>query len=460
MSSKKLLVLLLGLSAFSQIKLPPYSREVLPNGAVLILMPRQGLPLLNVRVTVKGGSESDPDELAGLARIGASMLERGTQKRNRAQLAEHLDFLGATLRTEVNRQSTSVQMEFLSKDQNQALDILEDVLLNSKFPEDEFKLVQAQTLDALKAGKENPQRAIGPYFRAFFFGPRHPNAHMETGDELSVAKLTRAAVMDYYRKMYVGKNVVAVVAGDFVPADLSAKMRKLLGAMPAGEPYQWKKDPGLQKPSGPRLLLVDKPDATQTYFYIGQAGIDRTNPDRTAIDLVNTLFGGSFTSMLNDALRVESGLTYGASSRVDKDRLTGSIAISTFTKTETTAQAIDLALAQLKKLGDQGISAAQLASAKAYVKGDYPTRALETADQLANVVTDFEIFDLNKGEVDDFISRIDAVTVEQANAIARKYYRLENLVFVLVGNAAKIRDLAGKYATGIKEVPLTKPGFP
>src|SRR6185436_6136891 len=94
----------------------------------------------------------------------------------------------------------------------------------------------------------------------------------------------------------------------------------------------------------PRLLLIDKPDATQTYFWIGQTGLHRTHPDRVPVWLVNTLFGDRFTSMLNDELRVNTGLTYGARSVVEQNRLTGALAITTYTRTDTTTKAIDLAL--------------------------------------------------------------------------------------------------------------------
>ena len=116
-------------------------------------------------------------------------------------------------------------------------------------------------------------------------------------------------------------------------------------------------------------------------------------------------------------------------------------------------------MAQLVKLRNQGIDADQLASAKAYVKGEYPTRYLETMDQLSVMLTDFELFGLNRGEVDDLISRIDSVSLEQVNQIARQYYRSEGLVFVLVGDASKIRKLAGKYAKDVREVKISAPGF-
>jgi predicted Zn-dependent peptidase len=158
-------------------------------------------------------------------------------------------------------------------------------------------------------------------------------------------------------------------------------------------------------------------------------------------------------------LRVNSGLTYGAGCQVQEPRIAGAIVITTFTKTETTAKAIDMALEVLRRLSEKGITADQLASVKAYVKGTYPPAKLETSDQLAAVLGDMELYGLGRAEVDDYFSRIDSVTLEQANAVARKYYRPDSISFVLLGNAAKIREAAGKYAPKVVEVAVGKPGF-
>ncbi|MBL0160162.1 MAG: insulinase family protein [Bryobacterales bacterium] len=135
------------------------------------------------------------------------------------------------------------------------------------------------------------------------------------------------------------------------------------------------------------------------------------------------------------------------------------IFIDTYTRTETTEKAIDMALDVLKGLRANGISAEQLASAKAYIKGGFPTQRLETADQLADVIGDLEIFGLNKGEIDDLFSSIDAVTVERANAVVKKYFTDANLQFLLVGNASKIQDSVKKYAPKVKVIAVTAPGF-
>jgi zinc protease len=139
--------------------------------------------------------------------------------------------------------------------------------------------------------------------------------------------------------------------------------------------------------------------------------------------------------------------------------LQGAIAISTYTKTDTTARAIDLALEVLKRLNEHGLTPEQLESAKAYFKGQYPTRQLETIDQLANMVGEIEMYDLGRTEVDGLFSRIDAVTLSQANAAAREYYKTGNLTLVLLGAADKIRDSVKKYDPQMVEISIRDPGW-
>lgn len=448
---------LLPVAALSaQVKLPDYKHQVLPNGVVVDLMPKPGLPLVNFRVVIKGGVESEPTSLSGLASVTAQLLRRGTSKRTADQFSEELDSLGGTFFAGNDDQATTIASEFLKKDFDAGLDLLADAVLRPTFPEAEVTKMLAQRVDGARSAKDNPG-VIATYYRAFFFGPRHP--YGRPADELSYQRIHRDDIVSYHQKQYAGKNTILVVSGDFDPAAVSATIARVFGTMPAGAPYSWISTPAPARGNSPRLLLIDKPDATQTYFLIAQPGITRTDPDRVPLLLMNTLFGGRFTSFLNDALRVNSGLTYGASSQMQLARLTGGIAINTYTVTSSTVQAIDMALDVLKKFHDNGITAEQLASIKAYVKGGYPRQSLETSDALAGILGEIELFGLNKGEVDDLFSRIDSLTLEQANATIRKYYRPDNLTFVLLGNAAKIRDSVRKYAPKLVEVPVKQPGI-
>lgn len=438
------------------LKLPPFEKQTLSNGATLILAPGSDVPLTTVRLVFRGGSEADPKGKAGVAALTASLLRRGAGSRTYDQISEQLDGLGTTLNGAANPQSTVIVADFLTATADASLSILGDVVARPAFPESEVKKVLAESLDRARSAKDNPGMAIGMYHDSFFFGPDHP--YGQTLDEVTVSRISREDILACHKRMYTGKNLIVVVTGSFDAKSMGPKVAALVGALPAGEPYVWA-NAGAPKFSESRLLLIDKPDATQTYFHIAMPGIDRKHPDRTALTLVNTLFGGRFTSMLNDALRVNSGLTYGANSIVERNRLTGGIYISTYTRTDATTKAIDMSLDLLKQLREKGVSKEMLDSAKAYIKGALPTQMLETSLQLADTLGDLELFGQNRGEVDDLFSRLDSVSVEEANRVARRFYTLDNLQFLLIGNAAKIKESVAKYSPKMKVVPVTEPGF-
>lgn len=445
-------------SLAAQARLPEYSKQTLPNGATVILLRKPDVPLISLRAVFRGGAEAEPSGLNGIASITSELMRRGTSTRTSDQIALELDSIGATLALSSNRQTSAVATEFMTRTTDQALAIFEDVLLHPTFPEPEVKKVLAQAADQVRSAKDNPAFAIGRYFNAFYYPAGHPYHTSGAADEAALAKMSRAGIEAFYKRMYTGRNLILIAAGDLDPATLGARIAKIAAALPAGTAFT----PGKVAPvhhSAARLLLVDKPDATQTYFRIGLPGIGRTSPDRVPLLIVNTLFGGRFTSMINEALRVKSGLTYGANSILEQDRLTGAIVINSYTRTDATEKALDLTLSVLKDLREKGIDAAMLASAKAYIKGGFPTERLETADQLADVLGELEFYHLDKGEIDDLFSRLDAVTLEQANAVARQYFTGSALQFCLIGNASKVEPMVKKYAPDLKVISIQAPGF-
>ena len=150
----------------AQIKLPPYTRDVLPNGVVVYLAPRTGLPLVSFRVLVKGGDESEPAGLAGLAGITATLLRRGTTQWTADQFADELDGLGGTFFGGSDRQATAVAAEFLKKDFDRGLALVADAVLRPTFPEAEVRKALARAADSVKAIKDNPGAAINRFTRA------------------------------------------------------------------------------------------------------------------------------------------------------------------------------------------------------------------------------------------------------------------------------------------------------
>jgi zinc protease len=444
-------------AATAQIKLPPHSREVLPNGVVLEVMQRKGVPLVDIGVAIKGGMESDPDDEPGLSSIVADLLRKGTATKTAQQFSEAIDGLGGTIRTRADHQASLLESEFLSKDLSSGLALVADAVARPSFDDAEVKKLVAQRIDDIKALKDDPAEAIESYVYSFFFEKAHPYGRVV--NEMSLRRITRDQIREFHKREYVGRNIIVAVVGDIDPEHVKAEVKRTFGSLPAGEAYRWHAPIHLPESPHARLLLVNKPQATQTYFYIAQPGIHRTDPDRIPLQLVDIVFGGRFTSMLNEALRIKSGLTYGAQNIIERDRLQGMNAISTFTKTDTTANAIDLALQTLGALRDQGITADQLASAKAYMKGVYPRHVLESTSQLASLLLQLDVFGLDDSEITELFHRIDDVTLAKANEIARTHFQISGLVFVLLGDGEKIRPVTSKYAPERHEVSITSPGF-
>src|SRR5262245_2891349 len=162
--------------------------------------------------------------------------------------------------------------------------------------------------------------------------------------------------------------------------------------------------------------------------------------------------------MLNDALRVSSGLTYGAGSFFSQNRARGPFVISTYTRNETTEKAIDMTLDILKRLREQGISEADLKSAKAYIKGQFPPQ-IETTDQLASQIAQLEFYGLDEREINDFYSKIDSMTIDDARRVIKQYFPLDNLVFVLIGKASEVESVAKKYAPKMDTKSINHTGF-
>jgi zinc protease len=448
------------LPTWAQLRLPQYQSSQLPNGVKVIVMPKRDVPLVTLKVLVKGGGEADPADKAGLADVTNDLMLRGTTKRSATEIADQLDFLGASISTSSDYASNTVTLEVLSKDVATGVKILADIVLQANFPKDEVAKELASALDSAKSLKDSPQAAVHSYATKYFFNQAgHP--YGKVADETTLARIFRDDIVSFHKRYYVGANMTVIAVGDFESEAMQRTISEAFAKAPKGTAFQAIGELKLSRESEPRMLFINDAQATQTQFYIMQPGISIRNPDRIAVMLVNTLFGGRFTSMLNDALRVNAGLTYGATSSVQERQLEGMLAISTFTATKTTEQAIDMALDVLKTLREKGINAEQLESAKAYVKGGMPTKLLETNDQLASLLAKFEINGLDSSEVDTLFQRIDAVSVEDANRVIERYYRADNLTFVLLGQYEAIgKQVLSKYAKEPVVVELRSPGLP
>ena len=424
-------------------KLPPYEKIKLNNGLTVYLMEQHEVPIISVSVILPAGAIYDGAK-SGLASLTATALKHGTKNFTKEKLDEELDFLGASINTFAAKESASLSARMAAKDKDKVLNLLKEVLLEPSFDAAEFDKEKKRLLVTLEQQKESPRQVIGAYFDKFLYGD-HVYGNIMQGKISTVSPLTVADVKKFYTENYLPEGSAIAVAGDFKIAEMKTLLTNLFSGWKKGsKPQVNLASQPIPTPSKQQVLLVNKDDAKETTFYIGAPGISRNNPDYVAIDVVNTLFGGRFTSMLNDELRVNTGLTYGANSRFNALKNGGSFAISTFTAGKTTEPAIDKALEVLNKLHSNGIDEKSLTSAKNYVKGQFPPR-YETAGQLANLMTQMYWYNFDESFINNFEKNVDGLTLAKAKEIIAKYFPKHKLQFVLVGKSADIKKIAEKY---------------
>ncbi len=457
---KNILLLLLTLttlsaSAQNNFKVPKYEKFKLKNGLTVYLMEQHEVPLINVSAVFDAGSINDGDQY-GLAALTADAIVFGTQKYTKSQIEEITDYVGANLSTMAGKEGASVRSSFAVKDQDKLFDVIQQVVMYPVFDATEFDKHKQRTLLELAQAKESPRSVIGNYFNGFVFD-KHPYATPTGGTKSTVDKITVQDVKKFYQSNYTtGKGAVAVV-GDFKTADMKKRITALFGDWKTTEARMIKRAVPELNFDKSRVLLINKDDARETTFYIGGKGIPYSSPDYIPVLVVNTVLGGRFTSWLNDALRVNSGLTYGASSRFSRYKMAGTFVISTFTKNSTTVPAVDMALDVLDSLHKTGIDDKVLASAKAYVKGDFPPD-YESSGALAGLLTDMFIYNFDENFINTFQAKVDGLTTAQAKSIIEQYFPKDKLQFVMVGKASEIKEQVKKYGE-VSEKQIKADGY-
>lgn len=456
--SASLLLCLLATSALGQgVTLPAVERVVLDNGVTIVLHEKDDVPLVGIEASIRGGAVSDPDGQGGMANLLASSLEKGAGERGAAEFAEAIASVGGTLSAGASLETITVSGEFMARDAGLMIELLVDMLRSPTLADDEVEKLRDRQIDQLRAAKDNNLRALtSTYGNGFLFGD-HVYGNPAYGSEESLAKISANDLRGYYRDYFGGDRLVVAVAGDFDAATMLADLTAAFSDWPAATAPL----PVVAAPTpvtGRRVLLVDKPGAAQSYFWIGNIGVGRNFESRAELDVANTLFGGRFTSLLMDELRTKAGLTYGAGSALRRQTMGGSVAIISYTKTETTIEAIDLALALLAKMRDEGFADEMITSGKNYILGQFAPD-LETAEQLAAQFAALESYGLDESYINDYGNAVAAADGEAIRAVIKQVYPdPDNLVFAIIGDAELIREQVAKYGT-ITEMPITDPRF-
>ncbi len=453
-----LMLIFISVTAMSSERLPKPEKFVLKNGLTVYFYRNPELPLVSFRMIIPGaGTAFEPEGYDGLASLTAELLQKGTKTMSAEEIAEALDFLGARFTISDSEEYAVVYGECLSEHLPRLLQIASDCLISPAFKEDEYQKELARKKDSLKAIKDNPGSALRQYFRKAYFG-QHPLGHLSVGTDSSLNRISLAEIKEFYSARYRPDVAILAVVGDVEKSKLLQILNTTLGKWPRpSTPPAGTNIPALPSPEGKKLLFIDKPDATQCYFALGAPGYPLGDKITPVASVMNTLWGGRFTSWLNTELRIKRGLTYGASSSFQSWKNGGLFMASSYTKNDKIGEMLDITFELLEKARAQGFSAEETESARNYILGQFPQR-LETNGAKANAYLQVIYYGLGFDYYDRYLNEINSVKPEALKNAAERLLPDKNFVLVVVGKGSEALKLLEKY--GKFEVrKITDPDF-
>ena len=439
-------------------QLPAPEKFVLKNGLTVYHLRNSDLPIVSFRMVIRGaGSAYEPAASEGAAGLTASLMMKGTSKMGADAIAEAIDFMGANLGIAAAEEYAQVYGDSLAEHFPRLMEIAAGCLTDPAFAADEFEKERSLTIDGLKSAKDDPGSAVRYYFQKAYFGG-HPMGYLASGTETSLKTMTAQAVKEFYKKRFRPDRTVAAVVGDIEKAKLVPLLEGTIGRManPAGAAPS-DTIPALPRPKGRKLLLVDKPDATQAYFVLGAPGYAMGDKVTAAASAMNTLFGGRFTSWLNTELRIKRGLTYGAGSTARTWTAGGLFTVSSYTKNDKLGEMLDIVFDLLGKGAKEGFSAEELESSRNYILGQFPP-TLEMNASKAGAYVRLAFYKLGFDQYDKYLNEVGRLTPASVKAAAAALLPQEDFVLVVVGKAADIRPLLAKYGSW-QEKKITDPDF-
>ncbi len=418
---------------------PAVKRARLDNGVGLLVVEQRELPLVHVTLQLAGGGRLDRDQ-PGLASFVATMIREGAGARDANALQSELAYLGATLSAGADWDNTSITLRVARRNLEPALDLLADVVLRPRFAETDVRRQRDLRLAGLLQQKDQPRALASLAFSSLLFPAGHPYNKSLGGDSASTASLDSATIRAFHAGAYRPGRATFTVVGDIADAEARALLEQRFGAWRAS---------GAERTPAPvlvnavragtrRVFLVDKPGAAQSVIMIGTPGLERTTPDFAAIQVMNTILGGSFSSRLNSNLRETKGYTYGASSGFQWRPLPGAFVASSDVRTNVTDSALVEFFNEMTLLRDSLVGPDELARAKAYLALGVPGD-LESTAQIAGQITALAAFNLPLSWLQEYVTQVNAVSADDVQRVARRLLPVDIATIVIVGDLAQIR---------------------
>jgi len=432
-------------------KFPDFQRATLANGLKIVLAERHSIPQVNFQMMVDAGYAADQSILPGTGGMTLSLLEGGTKRRNALQISDELLRLGANLNAGSDLDTSTVSMSALKENLDASLDVFADVILNPSFPPEDFGRLQKQRLSQIQQEKVQPIGIALRVFAGLLYGPGHAYSNPLTGSgtEESVSRLKREDLMKFHQTWFKPNSATLIVVGDTTMAEIKPKLEKLFQGWQRGE-VPAKNIGTVALPQKQVVYMVDRPGSEQSVILASNLAPPKANKDESAIETMNSLLGGTFGSRINMNLREDKHWSYGAGSLLFDARGQRPFIAYAPVQTDKTKESIAEIVKELKGIvGSRPVAPEELVKAQASLTLTLPG-SWETMSALGSSIGNIVRYGLDDRYYDSYANKIRALQVADMVPAANVTIKPDKLVWVIVGDRAKIE--AGIRELGLGEI--------
>jgi zinc protease len=422
--------------AAPSLTLPRVEERTLANGLDVWLVEAREVPLVQLNLVIHAGSGDDPEGEFGLASLTAAMLDEGAGERSALEIADAVELLGADLSTASSFDASTVRLNVPARALAQALPIMVDVVARPTFPAEDLERLRQERLTTLLQVRDDPAGLATPAFARVLYGEEHRYGTGAIGTTATLGAFSAAQLRAFHAQVYRPSNATLIVVGDLAAAGGLPSIERAFGAWTAAAKPQRRPVPAAPPRDGVQVVIVDMPGAEQSQIRIGSVGVARSTPDYFALQVLNTVLGGSFTSRLNQNLREEHGYAYGASSRFDMRLSPGPFTAAAGVQTDKTAESLTEFFNELTAIREP-IGEEELAKAKNFLALRFPG-TFETIGDLAGRLEELAVYGLPQRYFNDYMASIDAVSASSVQRAARAHVPLDGLTVVIAGDLARI----------------------
>jgi predicted Zn-dependent peptidase len=416
-----------------EIKLGKTESFTLPNGLKVFVVENHKLPKVSYSLSLDIDPISEGD-MTGYIEAAGQLMERGTKNRTKEQLDKEIDFIGAT----VTSYSTGVYASSLKKHQDKLLTLMTDILLNADFKQEELDKIKKQTISGIASSKDSPDAIASNARSALVYGKNHPYGEIAT--EETVEAITLEKCKEYYSTYFKPNVAYLAVVGDVTMAEVKPLVEKYFAAWEKGDvPINKYRSP--VAPKATEVAFVHKEGAVQSVINITYpVNLKPGSPDAIKARLMNTILGGGMTGKLFMNLREKHGYTYGAYSSLNSDKLVGSFNANAKVRNEVTDSSIIQFMVELNKMVNEKVTEEDLQSVKNYITGTF-AYTLQDPQTIARFAVNTAKYNLPADYYNNYLKNVAAVTVDDIQAMAKKYIKPENAIILVVGDKAEADKL-------------------